>query len=353
MRRTLPPIETMYEALLRRDSEFNGVFFVAVKTTGIFCRPVCSAKKPRFENVRFFASTQECLAAGYRACKRCQPLEVAGAMPDWLVRLLAQVEQDPFRRWTNREIADMGVEPVRACRWFTHHHGMTFQRFLRIRRLTAALQQLSIGDDIDQVAFNAGYESLSGFREAFHRAFGMTPGTAQHEESPAMVNRIPTPLGPMVVIANENELLLLEFADRRMLETQIRRLATRRAIRFSPGENAIIEKASLQLNEYFEGRRTKFELPIGLYGTQFQLDVWSKLLEIPFGETTSYDKIADSIGKPNAQRAVGRANGDNRLAIVVPCHRVIRQDGALSGYGGSVWCKEWLLDLEQKSNRGV
>ncbi len=226
----------MYGALLRRDSEWDGLFFVAVKTTGIFCRSICPAKKPKRENVRFFRSTKDCLAAGFRPCKRCRPLEAGGAMPSWLAELMHHLDEDPLRRWTNQEIAQWGIEPKRVNRWFAEHHDMTFQRFLRIRRLTTALQQLSIGEDIDSVALNAGYESISGFRDAFQKAFGISPGAASTKDLPILVNRIPTPLGPMVVAADEQELLLLEFADRRMLETQFRRLAVRRKRSYCPGK---------------------------------------------------------------------------------------------------------------------
>lgn len=345
----LPPAEKMYDAFLRRDSGFDGVFFVAVKTTGIFCRTTCSARRPKFENVEFYSSTSDCLSAGYRACKRCKPLEVAGGMPEWLKTLLDTLEQDPTRRWMNNDIANLGVEPSRAERWFEANHGMTFQKFLRIRRLTNALHQLSIGESIDKVAHDAGYESLSGFRDAFQKAFGITPGGAVQAKRPMLVNRIPTPLGPMVIIASDNELLLLEFADRQLLETQIQTLAKRLDVGFCPGETPIMQETQRQLSQYFASARQQFDLPIGIYGSDFQQSVWQALLQIPYGTTKSYEQMAQALGKPLASRAIGRANGTNRLAIVIPCHRVIRQNGELSGYSGNAWRKQWLLKLEQSA----
>ncbi|MFO0924377.1 MAG: methylated-DNA--[protein]-cysteine S-methyltransferase [Pirellulales bacterium] len=340
------PADKMYSALVNRDTSFDGIFYAAIKTTGIFCRPSCTARKPLASNVLYFSTVQDCLAAGYRACKRCRPMEVSGAMPHWLVELLRLLDGDSHRRWTNREIQNMGVEPSRVNRWFENQHGMTFQKYLRLRRLTQALHQLSLGEDMLQVASNAGYESLSGFREGFQKAFGITAGAAKTASNPILVNRILTPLGPMVIAADENELLLLEFADRRMLQTQFSRLATRKKIALVPGENSIMERTNRQIHEYFDGSRDAFELPLGLVGTDFQRAVWRALLQIPFGQRTNYERIAASIGSPGASRAVGTANGDNRIAIVIPCHRVVRADGSLSGYGGSVWRKDWLLRHE-------
>ena len=336
----------MYAALLDKDKAFDGVFFVGVKTTGIFCRPSCPARKPLKKNVLFFASASDSLDDGYRACKRCRPLETTGQMPGWLRDVVDQCEQDPSRRWSNRDIAALGVEPTRVCRWFTANLGITFQRYMRARRLASALSRLSMGDDMTQVAFDSGYESVSGFRDAFQKIFGITPGVAAAQSNPILINRILTPLGPMVAAADQDRLLLLEFADRRMLETQFLRLAQRCPTSFCPGENSILDQTNRELDEYFQGNRIQFDVPVGFIGTDFQVHVWQQLMKISFGKTTSYESIASGIGKPLASRAVGRANGDNRIAIIIPCHRVIRADGSISGYGGSRWRKEWLLHHE-------
>jgi AraC family transcriptional regulator of adaptative response/methylated-DNA-[protein]-cysteine methyltransferase len=260
---------------------------------------------------------------------------------------MVAVEADTTRRWTDQDLRDFGVEPSRAARWFKANHGITFHGYVRCRRLAAALGRLSVGDDPMQVALDAGYKSLSGFREAFAKWFGTTPGTIANGRDVVMVNRIPSPLGPLVVAANDEHLLLLEFADRRMLETQIRRLARHLDCQFSPGENKIIARMQNELSEYFDGNRRKFAVPFIFPGSKFQQTVWRALVKIPYGATRSYDQLAAGIGQSNAARAVGRANGDNRLAIVVPCHRVIRSDGSLSGYGGGVRRKEWLLRHER------
>lgn len=344
--------DEMYGAFLQRDAAYDGLFIVGVKTTGVFCRPTCPARKPLRKNVVYFSKPADALAAGYRACKRCHPLETAAAMPDWLTELMKQVDSAPTTRWTDQEIRNQGIEPARVARWFKANHGITFHGYLRCRRLAAALAQLSVGDDPTRVALDAGYNSLSGFRDAFQKWFGTTPGQIDNGQIPLMVNRIPTPLGPMVAAANDDHLYLLEFADRRMLETQIRRLSQRLSCHFSPGDNPLIEQTANEVAEYFSGTRQQFDVPFQTPGTQFQQSVWQQLLKIPYGQTLSYEQMAQRISKPKAQRAVGRANGDNRLAIIVPCHRVIRSDGSLSGYGGGVRRKEWMLQHEMAQTNG-
>lgn len=345
--RALPPDSVMLEAFLGRDSSFDGVFVTGVHTTGIFCRPTCSAKKPRPENLTFFGTAQDALLSGYRPCLRCRPLEPRGATPDWLRPLLADLEEDPSRRWTDRDVRARGLSPERVRRWFKKHHGMTFQAYSRARRLGAALGQVKTGDRVSRAAFEVGYDSLSGFQEAFRRYFGESP-THLEATTVVRVDRISTPLGPMLVGATDHALCLLEFVDRRALQKQIRRIGRRLDAVFVPGSNAIIEETSLQVQEYFEGARTTFDLPLELCGTDFQREVWRELLEIPSGETRSYAEIAEAVERPAAMRAVGTANGMNALAIVVPCHRVVGADGKLVGYGGGLWRKQRLLDLEQE-----
>lgn len=344
----MPPADEMYQALCDRNSEFEGVFFVGVRTTGIFCRPTCPARKPKRENVSFYRSTADALSAGYRACKKCKPLEVFGAAPEWLDSLLQKVEDDPSKRWKDADLRELDVEPARVRRWFNTHHGMTFHGYLRVRRLASAMGQIQVGTSIAGAGFASGFDSVSGFRDAFKKWFGNSPSGIDATADPILVNRILTPLGPMVVAANGSELILLEFADRRMLETQIKTVRRIFKVPFAPGENEIIEQTKSELTDYFAGSRFTFDVPIAVRGTEFQESVWRRLMKIRVGQTNSYDQMAKSIGRAGAQRAVGRANGDNRLGIIIPCHRVVRSDGTLSGYGGGLWRKQWLLDHEAK-----
>ena len=338
----------MLDAFFGRDPSYDGVFVTCVHTTGIFCRPVCPARKPLRENISFLGTPREALLSGYRPCRRCRPLESTGTTPDWLRPLLDDLEEDPSRRWTDRDVRERGINPERVRRWFKKHHGMTFQAYSRARRLGAALGQVRTGDGVSRAAFESGWESLSGFQEAFRRYFGDSP-TQLDGAVVIQVHRITTPLGPMLVAATEEALCLLEFVDRRMLPAQIARI--RKVLKgvFVQGTNDVIDETARQIDQYFAGDRTDFDLPLELCGTDFQREVWQALGEIKYGGTRSYSDVARDVDREAAVRAVGRANGMNAIAIVVPCHRVVGADGKLTGYGGGLWRKQRLLDLEREN----
>jgi AraC family transcriptional regulator of adaptative response/methylated-DNA-[protein]-cysteine methyltransferase len=344
---SLPPEEEMINAFMQRDSRYEGIFFVGVKTTGIFCRPTCSARKPNKENITFFKSTKQALDEGYRPCKRCKPMQVKGDLPDWIMTILNAVDKEPLRHWKDSELQELGIYPNRLRRWFKKNHGMTFQTYLRLRRLGNALGRIKHGDDLTDVAFDNGYDSLSGFRDAVKQITGLTP-VKSRESTIVYVNRITTPLGPMLAGTTNNGLCLLEFIDRRMLETQLKRIRKHLNATIIPGSNDYTEMVSRQIGEYFNGKRKEFSIPLQTPGTEFQQKVWNQLKRIPYGSTRSYEKQAIAINRPKAVRAVARANGDNRIAIIIPCHRVIAKDGNLCGYGGGIWRKKYLLDLEHK-----
>ena len=344
--RDLPPESVMREAFLGRDTLFEGVFVTGVHTTGIFCRPTCPAKRPRPENVSFFGTPREAVLAGYRPCRRCQPLEPVGGPQQWLAPLLEAVEADPARRWTDQDVRSRGLSPERVRRWFKNNHGMTFQAYHRARRLGSALGQVQFGSSVGRAAFEAGYDSLSGFQEAFRQYFGAPP-TDLGDATVIKVSRVATALGLMLVGATDDKLILLEFVDRRMLPTQIKRIRGRLGAVFVPDRNALTTEVEQQLHAYFRGSLRDFDLPLEMPGTDFQREVWDALRTIPYGETRSYSELAHQVGRPQAVRAVGRANGFNALAIVVPCHRVVGADGRLVGYGGGVWRKQRLLNLER------
>jgi AraC family transcriptional regulator of adaptative response/methylated-DNA-[protein]-cysteine methyltransferase len=161
------------------------------------------------------------------------------------------------------------------------------------------------------------------------------------------VKRIETPLGGMVAVADDSILYLLEFVDRRMMATQMKTLQSRYGCSLVPGTSAVLARVEDELCRYFAGELREFSVPIDTRGTEFQMSVWNRLLTIPYGETLSYSDMAGELGRPDAQRAVGKANGDNRIAIIVPCHRVVKADGTLCGYGGGLWRKQRLLELER------
>jgi AraC family transcriptional regulator of adaptative response/methylated-DNA-[protein]-cysteine methyltransferase len=352
---TMPPASEMIRAFMARDASYDGIFLTGVTTTGIFCRPSCPARKPRVEHLKFFSSPREAVFAGFRPCRRCRPLGAGRDTPAWVARLLTAAAR-PERRVTDGDLRRMRLEPATVRRYFQKHYGMTFHAYARGRRLSSAFQQLRRGARLDEVAMN-GFESHSGFRDAFVRTFGEAPGRSRTGDC-ILVSWIDTPLGPMVAGASDQGVCLLEYTDRRMLEGQI---ATMRA-RFIkhrrqagaagqaavvPGESPLFDRLRAELDEYFAGIRRDFTLPLAAPGTPFQERVWAELLRIPHGDTRSYEDVARAIGVPNAQRAVGRANGLNRIAIVIPCHRVVNKDGKLGGYGGLLWRKAALLHLEK------
>ncbi len=346
----MPSTETMYRALAERDGSFDGVFFAAIRTTGIFCRPACTARKPHPENVEYYSSAKEALVAGYRPCLRCRPLEPEGAAPPWIESLLERVEEDPSKRWKDADLRSANIDPARVRRWFLRHHGLTFQAYQRARRLGLALGRIRQGEKWEGVGYTHGFESASGFHDAFSRTFDTGPNRAG-ELAPVVTTRILTPLGPMVAGATSEGICLLEFADRTMLETQLARVRKGFGRPTVPGSNSHLEQLATELDKYFTGALTDFQVPLLLKGTPFQMLAWNQLRSIPYGTTISYDQQARAMERAGAQRAVGKANGDNRIAIIVPCHRVVRQNGDLCGYGGGLWRKKFLLDLEKGNFR--
>lgn len=342
---TLPAQREMYRALCERNDAYEGVFVAGIRSTGIFCRPTCAARKPLEKNTEYFANPGDALRAGYRPCKRCRPIEPRGTVPDWLRPVLDAVEQDPARRWKDGDLRAMGIDPARVRRWFQVNHGMTFHGYQRARRLGLALGRIRRGEDLTNAAYEHGYESVSGFREAFASMFGATPGKSRHAKTVTLM-RLLTPLGPMVAGAVDEGICLLEFADRRMLEAQFGRIKKLLGRELAPGNHMLIDQLDEELQRYFKGELREFSVPMVYPGTKFQVACWDHLRTIPYGETRSYGELARSLDKPSAVRAVGRANGDNRLAILLPCHRVVGADGKLTGYGGGLWRKQHLLALE-------
>lgn len=343
---SLPSPDEMARAVERRDGAFEGVFFFAVRSTGVFCRPGCPARTPRREHLEFFPSPDDARAAGYRPCRRCRPSEPAGAAPDWLAPLLAELEDDPSLRLRDADLRARGLDPTRVRRWFRANRGTTFHGWQRARRLGAALRSIGAGADLLAAGYDAGFESPSGFREAFARLFGDPPGRARGART-VRVTRFATPLGPMLAAAADEGLCLLEWVDRRGLDAEIAELRRRLDAHYVPAEDPLLRRTESQLAEYFAGRRREFDLPLLTPGTDFERAAWAALREIPYGATRSYAEQAAAIGRPDAVRAVGRANGRNRVAIVIPCHRVVGANGALVGYGGQLWRKRALLDLER------
>src|SRR6476661_7033848 len=334
----LPTPAEMYRALVERDRSFEGLFFACVRTTGIFCRPTCSARKPRPENVEYASTIQDALHRGYRPCRICDPMASAASAPNWLAPLVDEMLRNPDIRLRDEDLRQRGLDPVQVRRTFKRSFGMTFQAYQRACRLGTAMRALHEGASTLDAGLDAGFESDSGFREAFVKVFGETPADARE-----------TTLGPMLAIAGDRGLELLEFVDRRALETELRELRRSLGSAIVPGDHPILRQTRHELSEYFAGHRREFTMALNQRGSDFQLKAWRALCRIPYGETRSYADMAREVGSPAAVRAIGRVNGQNRIAIIVPCHRVIRSDGSLCGYGGGRWRKQWLLEHEQQN----
>ncbi|MCC6233698.1 MAG: methylated-DNA--[protein]-cysteine S-methyltransferase [Verrucomicrobiales bacterium] len=339
----------MSRAFAARDPAYDGAFFVGVRTTGIFCKPSCPSR-PLPQNTEFLPSARHCLEAGYRPCLRCRPLVSGAETPAWARELMERVEAAPETRFTARDLRRWGVTPERARRWFLAHHGMTFATWCRRLRLAHAFTVIRRGASLDDAVFESGYASHSGFREAVQRLFGVPPGRLQRHpvRDPLVVDLYPSPLGPLLLAAIHEGLVVLDFLDRRALADHLRALArtTHRAI--VPGTHPHLRATRLALDAYFQGAPFDPNLPLAPCGTAFQLRVWTELRRIPHGETMSYAELARRIGRPGAHRAVARANASNRLCLALPCHRVVGKDGQLTGYGGGLWRKRGLLELERR-----
>lgn len=330
-------------------SHYEGVFFTGVKTTGIFCRPTCTARKPKYENVEFFATTQQALRAGYRPCKRCKPMQSLAQTPDEIAQLIAQIHEQPFHRITDAVLREMGLAPHTIRRWFKQHHNMTFQGYARMIRINLAFRHLQNGGSVTDSAFTHGYNSLSGFLSRYHQVFGASPTKTTKNQQVISIVRFDSPLGPMFAAATHKGLCLLEFTDRRMLETEFADLCKRLNAVILPGNNAHLEATKQQIDEYFAGQRKHFTLALDTPTTPFRQLVWNQLQAIEYGTTASYKQQAIAIGREQAVRAVASANGHNRIAIIIPCHRVIGSNGQLVGYAGGLERKQYLLDLEQRN----
>jgi AraC family transcriptional regulator of adaptative response/methylated-DNA-[protein]-cysteine methyltransferase len=230
-------------------------------------------------------------------------------------------------------------------RWFLKHHGITFHSWQRMLRLNTAFNRIQEGASVTDAAFGTGFESLSGFGDSFRNVFGVSPNKSKDIQV-IQLARIETMLGTMVACATKDGICLLEFSDRKMLPTSLKQLSKKLNATIIQGSNPHIALLEKELKAYFEGSSKTFTVPLVTTGTPFQESVWKILREIPYGRTRSYRQQAELLQQPSAVRAVGTANGMNIIAIVIPCHRVLGADGQLTGYGGGLHRKKWLLEHE-------
>jgi AraC family transcriptional regulator of adaptative response/methylated-DNA-[protein]-cysteine methyltransferase len=333
--------DTAWAAFMRRDRAWDGRVIGAVHTTGIYCKPSCPARRPKRANVTFYATAEEARAAGFRPCMRCKPDEV-GRDREAIAKAVKLIEQSEETPSLAELAAAVGYAPHHFQRLFRRDLGVSpaeYARALRNKRTEAALK--SNGRVTDAV-YDAGYSGPSSFYADAKERLGMTPSAWRDGGRGETIRwtTFDSPLGQLFIAATSRGICRLTFDDS---EASLRRLFPR----------ATIVRDDGSLRDFVEGTLAAIEtplaapdLPIDVAGTAFQEAVWRELRKIPPGETRSYAQIAAAIGHPRAVRAVGTANGDNHVSVLIPCHRVIRSDGSLGGYGGGIHRKRKLLDAE-------
>src|ERR1700709_609340 len=343
--------ETRWNALLSRDSSADGEFFYAVRTTGVFCRPSCASRQPRRENVEFFDTPRQAEAAGYRACKRCQPGSLSRELAI-VERACKELDADPQQRVTLAELSRaVHVSPFHLQRLFSRVVGVSPRQYQAARRADALRRALQRGDDVTRAMHDGGFGSTSRMYEAAPGELGMTPSTYRRKGAGLVVHfaTAQTALGLGLVAATAKGICKIAFGDNpAVLEAELaRELSDAQRIE----DHARLAPFIVQIDAYLRGTREHFDLPLDISATAFQQRVWDALQRIPYGQTRSYTDIAETLGSPRAVRAVANACASNPVALAIPCHRVVHKDGALAGDRGGTGRRVAVL-LGGKRTRG-
>lgn len=340
-----------WQAVVARDKAADGLFFFAVDTTGVYCRPSCGARRPRRENVAFFDSVERAERAGFRPCRRCRPDQ----LPAWkqkielvtkACRYIEQAESTPVLADV---AAEVGLSPYHFHRLFKEVTGVTPRAYATGHRTRKVKSRLRATATVTEAIYDAGYNAGSRFYENAHSFLGMTPLQYRSGGSGQKIRYSVTQcsLGLMLVAATEKGVCALHFGDdAQTLQRTLQREFPEAEL---AGQDAVFEgwvDAALALVE--TGSAGDGELPLDIRGTAFQQKVWSALQQIPLGGTATYKEIAERIQAPRAVRAVAQACAANRIAVAIPCHRVVRSDGSISGYRWGVERKRKLLAREAK-----
>lgn len=338
-----------YKVLGTRNTQYDGTYFTAVKTTGIFCHPSCRARTPKAKNVVFYDTIQEALQNGFRPCKVCKPMEKIGETPDYIQDVIAMLQQNPHQKISDEDLKNKGIEPHTIRRWFKKNYNITFHAFQRMLRINYAFTNIKGGKTITHAAFESGYESLSGFNESYRSIFGASASQSK-EQNIINTLRFSSPIGSMIACATSDGICLLGFIGQKRMEDQLVAIQKELNAVILPGKNPHLIQVEQEMNEYFDGERKCFSVPLDILGTPFRKQVWDALLAIPYGKTVSYKDQAIAINNLKAIRAVASANGANKISIIIPCHRVIGSNGSLTGYGSGLHKKSWLLNFEKEQS---
>lgn len=345
----MPERERCWQAVRERDKLFDGTFVTAVLTTGIYCRPSCPARHPKPENVTFYGAPAEAEAHGFRACKRCKPQNASGDPQVATVLQACGLLDDADEAEPTLEAlgAALGVSPHHLQRTFKRVMGISPRQYAEARRVDRLKQNLRTGDDVTTALYDAGYGSSSRLYESAPNRLGMTPATYRRGGVGMEIEYtiVDSALGRLLVATTERGVSLVCLGETD--EPLVARL-------HSEYPHATVQEASGKTGEwvtsilrYLEGSQPRLDLPLDLQATAFQWQVWEALREIPLGETRSYSEVARSIGKPKAARAVAQACANNPTALIIPCHRVVRNDGLMGGYRWGPERKERLLAQER------
>ena len=346
-----PHPESAWAAVLARDVSQDGRFVYAVASTGIFCRPSCPSRRPQRRHVRFFPSVVAAEKAGYRACRRCHPGDpsasrVAEAVGKARAFLDDHLEERVTLQRLGRAVA---LSPFHLQRNFKRLTGVTPREYVTARRLERFKSRLKEGGSVTDAVYEAGYGSSSRLYEHSTVRLGMTPATYRRGGKGMRIRFavVPSPLGRTLVAATERGVCAVMLGDSESyLEEELRREYPLAHLERTKGDS---EGWTGAISRYLEGQAGTLELPLDVHATAFQWRVWRALQQIPPGSTRSYKDVAASLGRPKATRAVARACATNRVALVVPCHRVVRGDGGLGGYRWGVKRKRQLLDQERQA----
>jgi AraC family transcriptional regulator, regulatory protein of adaptative response / methylated-DNA-[protein]-cysteine methyltransferase len=339
-----------WQAVLQRDVRANGVFFFSVKTTGVYCRPSCASRTPRRENVAFHPSCTAAEHAGFRACKRCQPNGPSAQEREaQLVAHACRILEANEKPQKLDELARIiGLSPFHFHRLFKKVTGLTPKAYATAQRNETVRQKLSRSGSITAAIYDAGYASNGRFYAKSSTLLGMKPRAFRHGGMGETI-RFATgkcSLGSILVAASEKGICAIFLGDN--CESLCRDLQDRFARAQLIAGDHKFEKQIAQVIELVENPKIKSHLPLDIRGTAFQQKVWDALTKIPVGKTATYAQIAHQIGRPKAIRAVGGACSANPLAVAIPCHRVVRADGNLSGYRWNVERKRALLQSEKR-----
>jgi AraC family transcriptional regulator of adaptative response/methylated-DNA-[protein]-cysteine methyltransferase len=342
--------EERYRALQRRDPRADGQFFYSVASTGVYCRPSCGARLALRKNVAFHATPEDAERAGFRACKRCKPRELSlAARHDELIASMRQQLESSGADKSLAALADKaGMSPYYLQRLFKRRVGMSPREYAAAHRLACLEDELRDGASVTSALYEAGYSSSSRFYESDGAALGMEPARARRGGLGVSMRAVvrTCALGKVLIATTPRGVAAITFGSSEQ------ELSDELHERFP---HAVIESSDLNLETLadeivamIDGAGISDSVPVDLIGTAFQQRVWNALRKIPRGETRSYRQIAAAIGAPQAVRAVGTACGNNPVAVVVPCHRVLREDGALGGYRWGLERKQQLLSRERQ-----